>query len=357
VGDTFDTLERGREIVNADVLDAWFPPSPRAVEAVREHLPWLMKTSPPQQAGGLVQTIAEVRGVPPDSIVVGAGSSSLIYLALRHWLNANSRVLLPDPTYGEYAHLFERVVGCRTDRLSLVRADDFRLRTDDLLRCLWQERYDLAILVNPNNPTGQLIPRAALEPVLAQAPPHTRIWVDEAYIDYANNGRESIEAFAASSGNTVVCKSLSKGYALSGLRAAYLCGPPGLMAEIRDISPPWTIGLPAQVAAVAALRDPAYYATRYRETVILRDALTSDLKQAVPLLEVVPSAANWVLCHLPPSGPDAATVCARCREQNVFLRDAGTIGSGLDRHTLRIAVKKEADNQRIAHTLADAIHR
>jgi histidinol-phosphate/aromatic aminotransferase/cobyric acid decarboxylase-like protein len=61
------------------------------------------------------------------------------------------------------------------------------------------------------------------------------------------------------------------------------------------------------------------------------------------------------LCHLP-SGPAAATVYARCREQDVFLRDAGTTGGGLDCHTLRIAVKKEAENQRIVQTLADAIH-
>ncbi len=95
----------------SDALDAWFAPSPRAIAALREHLPWLMRTSPPQESGGLVRAIAGARGVPPDSIAVGAGSSSLIYWALRHWLSTNSRVLLPDPTYGEYAHVFERVSG------------------------------------------------------------------------------------------------------------------------------------------------------------------------------------------------------------------------------------------------------
>jgi len=103
-------------VINADVLDAWFPPAPGVVSALQEYLPWLLRTSPPQDSVGLVRTIAYTRGIPDDSILVGAGSSSLIYLAFRQWLTQKSRVLLLDPTYGEYAHVLEQVIGCRTDR-------------------------------------------------------------------------------------------------------------------------------------------------------------------------------------------------------------------------------------------------
>jgi histidinol-phosphate/aromatic aminotransferase/cobyric acid decarboxylase-like protein len=354
VGETFKTLHRSTQVINADVLDAWFPPAPGVVCTLQEHLPWLLKTSPPQNSNGLVETIAHTRGIPAGSIAVGAGSSNLIYLAFREWLTSESRVLLPDPTYGEYTHVLERVIGCRAERLPLSRADGFRIDLGGLLVRMEQGQYDLVVLVNPNNPTGRLIPRGVLEPFLAKVPPFTRLWVDEAYIDYASSC-ESVESVAAQSPNVAVCKSLSKAYALSGARVAYLCGHPSLIRTLRRLTPPWAISLPAQVAAVAALGDLAYYAQRYQETAVLRTALVSSLKQAIPTIEVFEGVANFVLCFLPPQGPDAATVCERCRTHDVFLRDIGTMSSFLGRHAVRVAVKDTITNQRIVGSLAEAI--
>ena len=127
VGDEFQTLERLDSVINADVLDAWFPPSPKAIAAIEQHLPQILRTSPPTGCEGLIRTIARVRGVRPECILPGAGSSDLIFLALRHWLTPASRVLILDPTYGEYAHILERVVGCRVERLPLQRAEQYRL--------------------------------------------------------------------------------------------------------------------------------------------------------------------------------------------------------------------------------------
>ncbi len=166
VGEDFTTLERLESVINADVLDAWFPPSPKVVQAVRRYLPRLMQTSPPADCCGLVRAIAHARGVPPQCILPGAGSSDLIFRALRHWLTADSRVLILDPTYGEYAHLLERVIGCRLDRLTLGRDRNYRL-VPALLERQLSRRYDLAVIVNPNSPTGQYVAREKLERVLS----------------------------------------------------------------------------------------------------------------------------------------------------------------------------------------------
>src|ERR1700721_1520770 len=123
IGTDFETLEHRNSIVNADVLDAWFPPSPIALNALHEHLPWLMRTSPPAQCEGLRRAIARHRGVSEENILPGAGSSALIYLAFRHWLNRNSRVLVLGPMYGEYVHILENVIGCQVDRMVLPRRD------------------------------------------------------------------------------------------------------------------------------------------------------------------------------------------------------------------------------------------
>src|SRR5215216_2524558 len=82
VGDDFKSLERSASTINADVLDAWFPPAPAVLDAIQKYLPWLLRTSPPTEAKGLVRRIACVRDLPEECLVVGAGSSNLIYLAL-----------------------------------------------------------------------------------------------------------------------------------------------------------------------------------------------------------------------------------------------------------------------------------
>jgi histidinol-phosphate/aromatic aminotransferase/cobyric acid decarboxylase-like protein/GNAT superfamily N-acetyltransferase len=251
IGERFDTLERQHEIINADVLDAWFPPAPGVLAALTENLPWLLRTSPPTDCAGLIDTIAGARGVSPRSVLPGAGSSDLIFRAFRHWLTPDSRVLILDPTYGEYAHVLEKVIGCTVDRLALDQADGYVVSLDKLAAALALD-YDLVALVNPNSPTGRHVPRADLEAVLRLAPWSTRIWVDETYIEYAGES-QSLERFAASSENVIVAKSMSKVYALSGARVAYLCAGAHQLEALRAITPPWVVGLPAQVAAVRAL--------------------------------------------------------------------------------------------------------
>src|SRR5262249_43456948 len=145
-------------VINADVLDAWFDPSPKVLDALRDHLPWLLRTSPPTGCEGMIRAIARARGVASRSILPGAGSSGLIFLALRQWLTATSRVLILDPMYGEYAHVLERVVGCKVDRLQLERQEGYALAPAQLRKAI-ARGYDWVILVNPNSPTGQHLHR------------------------------------------------------------------------------------------------------------------------------------------------------------------------------------------------------
>jgi len=351
IGVEFEDLSRRARVINADVLDAWFPPAPSVIAALSEHLPWLLRTSPPTSCEGLTATIARVRNLPGGCLLPGAGSSDLIFRALRSWLSPASRVLLLDPTYGEYAHFCEQSIGCRVvDRFVLHREDRYRLDLEALETAL-EKGYDLLILVNPNNPTGRHIPRAQLEPLLRRLPPETRCWVDEAYLEYVG-AEQTLEPLATELPNVVVCKSLSKVYALSGARAAYLVGPEPLVHDLRRHTPPWAVGLLAQVAAVAALQAPEYYADRYRETHTLREALAAGLRAHCPGLDVLSGATNSVLCHLPTDGPDAAAVVAHCRNQDLFLRDVRGMGPSVGSRVFRIAVKDAATQERILEILS-----
>jgi len=353
VGAGFDDLSRRHGVVSADVLDAWFAPAPGVMEAIHEHLPWMLSTSPPTHAEGLVEAIASARGVRAESIAVGGGSSALIFLAMRHWLTPASRVLVLDPMYAEYEHVLGRVVGCRVDRLKLSAEEGFVVPREALGRALASGEYDVVALVNPNNPTGVHVGRAEMERLVGSAHARTRVWIDEAYIEYVGSG-ESMERFAATSGNVVVCKSLSKGYALSGARAAYLVGPGSIAAEIRRITPPWSVSLPAQVAAVRALADPGYYAAQYRETHELRRELAGALRPVAPW-RVHEGEINCVLCLLSEGMPGATAIVERCREEGVFVRQCATISPSLGDRAVRVSVKDRATNARVVGAVKRAV--
>ena len=352
IGEQFDDLSRRHRVIDADVLDAWFPPAPGVLDALREHLPWLVRTSPPTQCAGMLQAIAAARGLDSDGLVPAAGSSALIFLALPLWLSPSSRALILDPSYGEYAHVLEHVVGCRVTRLPLARRDGYRVNVDRLATLL-RQAFDLVVLVNPNNPTGQHVSADVLRQVLSEAPRETVVWIDEAYVDYVDP-RASLERWAQTTANVVVCKSLSKGLALSGVRAAYLCGARRLVESLRRLTPPWAVALPAQLAVVTALRDSAYYLRRYHETHALREKLAAGLRSCGGL-DVLAGATNSVLCHLPDGGPTAAEVAALCRERDLFIRDAGATSRALGDRVLRVAVKDGDTNRRIVDLMGASL--
>jgi histidinol-phosphate/aromatic aminotransferase/cobyric acid decarboxylase-like protein len=298
------------------------------------------------------RVIARARGVATEeSILTGAGSSNLIFAALRGWITPSSRVLILDPMYAEYAHVLERVIGARVDRLRLSRANGYQVEPEGLADCLSRE-YDWVVTVNPNSPTGRHLPRHQFERIIAHAPETTRFWIDETYVDFVGQD-QSLEAYAAGSTNVLVVKSMSKAYALSGVRAAYLCGPPSLVAEARRWCPPWAVSLPGQIAACEALACSNYYCDRWQETAVLRAELQAGLETQG--WDVVPGCANFLLCHLPPAAPDAPRFVAELRGRGLFIRDVASMGTAIGRRAVRIAVKDRPTNQRMLDMLAAAL--
>src|SRR5882724_2332369 len=152
IGHDFRTLSRGRELIGADVLDAWFDPSPRVLDTLREYLPFLLRTSPPTHAEGLVEAIAEARGLDPCTILPGAGSSSLIFSCLPALIESGSTVLLLDPMYGEYGHFARHRLGANVTAYKLAPECGFSICTDDFSRMTREASPAAVLLVNPNSP-------------------------------------------------------------------------------------------------------------------------------------------------------------------------------------------------------------
>ncbi|MBS1721498.1 MAG: histidinol-phosphate aminotransferase family protein [Armatimonadetes bacterium] len=349
IGTTFEDLGRSEEVVNADVLDAWYDPAPVVLEALRGHLEWLVKTSPPTLGEGLIEVIASERSVAPRSLTVGSGTSALMYLALPSLVRPGARILLFDPSYGEYRHMFESVLGCELSSHELGLTDGFPF--DPHLLAAQAETADLVVVVAPNSPTGNDMSQA-VEVVLANARPSCKVWIDETYVDFT--GLPSFEERVTQDPRIIVSKSMSKYYALSGLRIGYLVSDPELAAKLAPFSPPWSVGLLAQVAAVKALQDGrTYYESRALETHALRNDLRSALQQVTGIGHVHDGIANFLLFRL--SDTSASRVVAECVQQGVFLRDCSSISRRFEDRYIRTAVKEKRDNERIVAALSSVL--
>lgn len=320
--------------INADVLDAWFPPAPQVVEAVTRFAACDMATTPPSSAGELLHALEMTRQLDPATVLLGAGSSDLIYRCFWTWLTPASRVLLLHPTYTEYEHVLN-AIGCSVTKLSLSIADGYRL-TPDMIPPTAE--YDLVVLTNPNSPTGVL---AEMMGVLATVGLKTRVWVDETYIEYAGID-ESVEPCVDEYPNLIVCKSMSKAYALSGLRVGYVCAHPTQLESVRARTPPWIVSRVAQRAAIEALKRPTYYAERYEETRVLRNQLSAFLSQHGWFV-LGDSCANFVLCQ-PPLGVLASDVVDACATLKLAIRLVDSL-------TLRIAVQDAETQSRMMDVL------
>lgn len=351
LGDDFSHLERIGEIINADVLDAWFDPAPQVLESLREYLSWAVKTSPPTHSEGLVRTISQVRGIPCESILPSSGSSTLMYLALPALLPLRPKALLLNPTYGEYEHILKNLMDARISRFDLRREDEFQVRADLLCKTLSEGGFDFAVLVNPNSPTGRGMTRSQMDEIVRSLPASTLLWIDETYIEYV--GREhSMESYAAAHPNVIVCKSMSKVYAMSGIRCAYLVAHPDTIRRLSRLAPPWSVSLIAQLAAVNALQADDYYQARYRETAEIRDFLVRGLKE-LPGARVYPGSANFVLCEF--EGIPIGELLSGCRQRGLYLRNTENMGENWSRGIVRIAVKSREDTAKMLDILKDVL--
>ena len=330
-------LERASRVISADVLDAWFDPSPRVIETLRENLPFLLRTSPPNHAEGFVTEIAPRRGVPEACVLPGSGSSSLLFTCLPRLLRPGVKALALAPMYSEYEHIVEALLGGTVHHHELLVSNGFAVDGDALLADVRSLQPEVLLLVNPNNPTGRLWPRENVIQFLDQLPAGVLTIVDEAYLDYAG-AAESLETEAARRPNLIVVKSMSKVYALSGARVAYLVTEATRAAALRRWLPPWPVGLLAQAAAMEALRDPSWYLAKYAETHLLREQLRTRLAPLHP----VESRVNFFLIE----PPEPSALAAALRESQIFVREFPD--GPLAGRYLRVTVKDAEQNERLA---------
>ena len=350
----FDFNLRGQLVV-ADVLDSPFPPCPEAIEAISQHLSICCQESPPTQCEQLIETIAETRGVPPENVLVSSGSSSLMFSLLPRLLKEDSKVLILSPMYGEYLHILTHLIRCNVTHFPLYPDDDFKIDKEGLI--LESRNHDAVIFVNPNSPTGVYcremgeIVKSILKVGEGESNCKT-VWIDETYIEYVRDG-DSLESLTSDYEQLIVCKSMSKCYALSGLRVAYAVSSKASL--LRRYIPPWAVSLPAQIGAIEALGNPDYYRNQYEIIHQNRRELSTSLSQLG--FKVYPGVANYILTELPRERSILSSEFVQsCRKQGIYVRDAENMGLTLNSSFVRFAVRLKEENDRIIRCVKEIMN-
>ena len=300
-------------------------------EVIRENIP-LIAHYPEPFAEALANQVGAHLVIDPQTILCGNGSTELIYLVARAL--APQRVLIPAPTFSEYERACGMISGTSCIHLALSRENGFAIDVEAFIAAM--SGCDMAFLCNPNNPTGRLLGRDAVH-AIAQAAHRIGccLVVDEAFIEFSPG--QSVVHEVAKNSQLIVLRSLTKYYALPGLRIGYAVLPAALMPRMQGQKEPWTINNLAQKAGIAALHDRQYQDRTM--TVIAEEK--KYLEQGLSSLKIdrIPSAANYYLIRM----DNARPVIASLREKGILVRDCSNF-IGLDGNDVRIAVRSRAEN-------------
>ncbi len=318
-------------------------PAPGVREAVAEAFDRLVHY-PDTACTELREALAAQHGLSAGQLCVANGSTELIYLLPR--LVGGKRALVVAPAFSEYEHALT-LAGWDVDFLYLRPREGFRLSLPHLEEKLG-EGFDLLFLCNPGNPAGNLIEPAETERVmdLAQAA-GAFIVLDEAFIDF--HEKSSSKAMAVRSGNCVVLRSMTKFYALPGLRLGYAVASERVIGRLERLRAPWSVNTLAQAAGLASLVDSAYREQTLRLVAAERDFLAGALVDVAGLVPH-PSAANYLLVEME-AGQSAGELRRRLLADRLLIRECGNF-MGLDDRFFRVAVRRREENERLVMALA-----
>jgi histidinol-phosphate aminotransferase len=286
------------------------------------------------------EAVAARHGRRPDEVLVLAGSAEGFALlpALRPRLAA---VVHPGFTEPEAAL---RAAGVPVVRVLTEEADGHRLRPNSV-----PAEADLVVVGNPTNPTGVLHPAAD---VRALAAPGRVLLVDEAFADAVPGEPETLAGSADVPG-LLVFRSLTKTWALAGLRAGYALGEPSLLARLAAPRPPWPVSTLALEAVVACSMPSAVEeAWQAAERLAAERAEQAERLAAVPGVTVLPGTAPYLLLRLPDGHGER--VRTALREAGIAVRRGDTF-PGLGPDHVRVAVRPAAHVTQLVTALAETL--
>ncbi|TCP97780.1 histidinol-phosphate aminotransferase [Cricetibacter osteomyelitidis] len=295
---------------------------------------------PEPQPQAVIEGYARYANVQPENVLVSRGGDESIELIIRAFCESTDSVLYCPPTYGMYA-VSSETCGIATKTVPLTT--DFQLNLPAIRENL--DGVKVVFVCSPNNPTGNLIKRSDLLELLQLTAGRAIVVVDEAYIEFCPEATMVPEL--ANFPHLAIIRTLSKAFALAGLRCGFTLANPELIGILQKVIAPYPLPVPVSDIAAQALQPVGITAMQARVAEVLanRTDLQKNLEN-LPLTEqVYPSEANYLLVKF----KDGQKVFQRLWEQGVILRNQHTALGLTD--CVRITIGTFEENQRVIQAI------
>jgi L-threonine-O-3-phosphate decarboxylase len=321
-------------------------PSKKALEAAKCSFKEIA-TYPDSNSNELRQAIADhFDGLSKTNVIVGNGSTELMYLFAEAFMKKGDTAVIPAPTFGEY----ESAVRKTGETPKFVRLDkNFNVDADVFAREMAGAK--IVFLCNPNNPTSILIPTETLTGIIEEAlAQDSLVFLDEDFLEFVENEKalsmiNKIKAYP----NLFILRSFTKIFGLTGLRVGYGIASEEIINVLSCAKIPWNVNCLAQAAAVVALKDEEHLRVT-RELIKKEKAFLSAELEKIKSFKVFQPDANFFFIDIRKSGLTATELKNKLLRQGILIRDC-TSFRGLDPYYIRVAVKTREENERLIEAL------
>ena len=338
---TIDTLQPyvpgrqpapGTRVIKLNTNENPYPPSPRALEALRQLESDRLRRYPHPIASEVRAAVADVHGVDPAWVLPGNGSDDLLTMLMRAVAGPDRPVVYPTPTYVLYRTLAEIQ---NAPVVEIPFDDSFVLPVEGLLAA----QGALTFVANPNSPSGTVTSTTRLTELAANLA--GLLVIDEAYVDFADDDAVRL---VGDHPNVVILRTLSKGHALAGLRLGFAIAQPGVIAGLAKVKDSYNVGAVAARVGAAAIRDVEHTRAVAERIKASRTRLAAALEALG--CHVWPSQANFLLVR--PPGQDAARVYRELEATGILVRyfEEPSLAD-----TLRITVGTDKDHSALLDAL------
>ncbi|MCD8353851.1 MAG: histidinol-phosphate transaminase [Clostridiales bacterium] len=298
---------KDRKFIKLNTNENPYPPSPRALEAIRDNTNESLRLYSDPEGTALRAALAEVYGLKESQVFVGNGSDEVLAFAFQAFFGVGDTVAFPDITYSfypVYAEMFG--INCKIVPLN----DDFTMPVEGLIG-----GNNGVVITNPNAPTGIELPQEQLRRVL-EGNPDVVVIVDEAYVDF---GGTSALPLLEEYPNLLVVQTMSKSRSLAGLRVGFAFGSENLIQAVNCVKNSinsYTLDRLAIAGGTAAVQDRAWFQESCAKVAATREVTVRRL-QAMGFT-VLPSKANFIfISH---EKVPARTLFARLRQEGILVR-------------------------------------
>lgn len=330
--------ERARLLDFSTTVHAYGPPA-----GVRRALQeaWV-EEYPDPDASAFCAFAARMAGVPLKWVMAGSGSVELLRMIPLAYVRPRDPVLLIGPTFDEYRVGVE-VMGGMIHEVGARPETSFRPDIHAIVKIIRSVRPYLIFLCNPNNPTGHYLTEAEVREILYACKEGILV-LDEAFINFVANPWPSVRLLDA--GPIILVRSMTKDYALPGVRLGYAVGDPRLLNPLRRVQVPWGVSTLAQAAGMAALSDEGYLPK-------VMAAVREDARGFVEGLrlsgiEAVRGAAHF--CLIPVADGDGAA--ESLRRLGMLVRSCRSFGL---KGYIRIGPRRPGENARLTQAITTAL--